>query len=313
MGIKQVYTIGGNVCTLGGYAMGPTPPPPPVTLTLGGQPGKVSAYAAYTNASGQDYQLVATTDGTSVSYAIPNGSPVTARFSSAPYYAVSLPEVSGFSGLYSSETDNTSEGGTVLVVSGYMTADGLARESASAGAKTFTIYAVSGNTSTVLTGSGSGNGNRNGSTGKVRMPLRMTNTYTGEHFPSSCVVVRQTSELGATANVFEPIGCSAVGFSANIRHNPENASWSNPGMGTTYNFRWYAVHSYVEANEFASNGSGSASGTITAKPDQNFLNSLSSRTTADTALGFSSRYASEGSKTYGNFTVLGWTATGIAK
>lgn len=54
MGIKQVYTIGGNVCTLGGYAMGPTalPDPKPKTLVISTDNASCTASAsAYVNGS----------------------------------------------------------------------------------------------------------------------------------------------------------------------------------------------------------------------------------------------------------------------
>lgn len=54
MGIKQVYTIGGNVCTLGGYAMGPTalPDPKPKTLVISTDDAACTASAsAYVNGS----------------------------------------------------------------------------------------------------------------------------------------------------------------------------------------------------------------------------------------------------------------------
>lgn len=54
MGIKQVYTIGGNVCTLGGYAMGPTalPDPKPKTLVISTDNAACTASAsAYVNGS----------------------------------------------------------------------------------------------------------------------------------------------------------------------------------------------------------------------------------------------------------------------
>lgn len=56
MGIKQVYTIGGNVCTLGGYAMGPTALPDPKLKTLwlatNHTNGTLSA-SAYLNGTGE--------------------------------------------------------------------------------------------------------------------------------------------------------------------------------------------------------------------------------------------------------------------
>lgn len=319
----KIFTIGGHACTIGGIPVGygsatpPPPPPPPqnLSLTVEGQAGIVSAEATYKDSANLWRTLVYPTDGSaSGNKTLPYGTYVAVSLYSTSYYQVTGPYISGLSAVNMTSQGSAipyqEGGGTRIGISGYLTADGLVRQSASAGPKTFTIYAVRGMTSHTLTGSGSGNGDRNGaSENKVCLPFRMYNTHTSEYFPSSCRVIRKTGEVPTTAEVFEPIGLSAVGFSADICHTPEAASWSNPTMLTTFNF--YSTG--FQSSRFASDGSGTASGTIATNPSSGYINGLSSRTTADTALGFKAVYASEGSKTYGVVTVLGWTATAITK
>ena len=316
----DIFTMGGHACTIGGIPVGsggvipPPPPPQNLSLTVEGQSGIVSADAAYRDSANQWHTIVYAAEGSaSGGRTLPYGTLVAAYLYSTSYYQVTDPVISGLSGVTMTSRPSAisyQEGGTRIGISGYLTADGLVRQSASAGPKTFTIYAASGMTSHTLTGSGSGNGDRNGaSENKVCLPFRMINTHTSENFPSSCVVVRRTGELNSTAEVFEPIGLSAVGFSADICHSPEAASWSNPSMLTTFNF----YNTGFQSSRFTSDGSSTASGTIALNPSSGYINGLSSRTTAATALGFKAVYASEGSKTYGICTVLGWTATAITK
>lgn len=315
----MVYSNGNFVYAIGGIPVGsgsssPTPPPPQnLSLTMEGQAGIVSAEASYKDSADQWRTLVYTTDGSSSgNRTLPYGTYVAAYLYSTSYYKVTDPVISGLSAVTMSSRDSAisyQEGGTRIGISGYLTADGFVRQSASAEPKTISIYAVSGMTSTTITASAAGEGVRGGNVDKVRMPFLMVNTHTSEYFPSSCVVSRRTGELGYTAEVFEPIGLSAVGFTADIRHDPENVGWSNPSMSTTFNFNVYGV----QASTFTSHGTALATGTITAKPSSGYINNLSARTTSDNALGFSAAYQSEGSKTYGYFQSLGWTATAITK
>lgn len=317
----DIFTMGGHACTVGGIPVGsgsaapPPPPPPPqnLSLTVSGQSGIVSAGASYKDSDDQWRTLVYSTDGSgSGNTTLPYGTLVAVTMRSTSYYQVNGPVISGLSAVTATSQGSAipyQEGGTRIGISGYLTADGLVRQSASAEHKTFMIYAHSGYTSVVITASAAGEGVHGGNTDRVHLPFRMANTVTSEYFPSSCRVVRTTGDLGATAEVFEPIGLSAVGFSAEMSHDAENAGWSNPIMTTTFNFNGYGV----QASTFKSTGTDIVTGTITANPSSGYINNLSSRTTGSNALGFSSLYQSEGSKTYGYFQSLGWTATAITK
>lgn len=317
----EIFTIGGRACTIGGIPVGygsatpPPPPPPPqnLSLTVEGQSGIVSADAAYRDSANQWHTIVYAAEGSaSGGRTLPYGTLVAVTLRSTSYYKVTDPVISGLSAVTATSQGSAipyQEGGTRIGISGYLTADGLVRQSSSAEHKTFTIYALSGYTSHTITASAAGEGVHGSNIDSSYLPFRMANTVTSEYFPSSCRVVRKTGDIGATAEVFEPIGLSAVGFSAEMSHDAENAGWSNPIMTTTFNFNGYGV----QASTFRSTGTDIVTGTITAKPSSGYINNLSSRTTASNALGFSSLYQSEGSKTYGYFQSLGWTATAITK
>ena len=169
----EIFTIGGHACTIGEIPVGsgsvtPPPPPPPqnLSLTVEGQSGIVSADAAYRDSDNQWHTIVYAAEGSaSGGRTLPYGTYVAAYLYSTSYYQVTDPVISGLSAVTMSSRPSAisyQEGGTRIGISGYLTADGMVRQSASAEHKTFTIYAASGMTSHTLTGSGSGNGDRNG-------------------------------------------------------------------------------------------------------------------------------------------------------
>ena len=312
-----VYTIG-DIPVGSGSAAPPTPPPPTgnYRLTIGGISGSLTSYATF-KSGGTTYQYVASSDAVSASgyFPLPYGTMVSISFWSKPYTVVGDVGVTGLSATGSSERLPVYEGdnfGNYINITGYITSTASAMPESTVKPKTFYISAAGGTTSFLLTGSGAGEHEYGGSFNSSYMPFRFANNQggvSGGYFPSSCIVTRRTGDMGATAEVFEPIECSAVSFSAIVKHGAENAGWSNPHMYTNYNFRRWDI----PVTPFGSTGTATASGRITANLTDSFISSLASRTESSTALGFSIRYESEGSKTTGFFSALSWTATGIAK
>lgn len=305
MGIQQVYTNSGYVYTIGGIPVGSgsvTPPPPPekVTLSIGGQPGLASASAmAWRNPSDiLPYASILWTDETAQATGLDYGSLVAIRISSAPYYTVGTPEISGLSALGVSASPVDTDGSYVYMT-GYITADTVARMSGSAQAKTFTA-SYDGIWGGVVTGSGGG-----GTANDEHWPF-VRDFRTAGNFKSSFWVTRRTSYLGATATVFEPLECSAVSMTSVFNYNVvDNPGWGPATAAFRFNFSGGTTWNSTSTPVFSAR--------ISANVSQAIINSLSTKTETSNAMGHSARFWAPGSKQTGNFEVKLWSATGIAK
>ena len=318
----MLYATGSNIYCIGGIPVGhtasaepPTPPTAKFPLVMGGVPGSISGAASYKK-NGTYYQYIPSSDASSASgnFTLAYGTYVSISLWASSYQVVGDIGISGLSATGSSErlpVYEWDEFGNSINITGYLTSTGFVMAESPAKPKKFFISASAGTTSMSLTASGAGNGNAGAGLDGVRMPFRYysAGATTGGYFPSSCIVTRKTSTLGNTAKVFEPIGCSAVSFSANVKQGGNEQGWTVPDLYTTFNFSG----GYFSKSTFHSTGTATASGTITANLYSAFINNLSSRNESSTALGFSAKYMADGSKTTGYFSALSWSATGIAK
>lgn len=299
------YRNGNHVLMIGGTPVGSGVAPVSAVLDLGTH--LTLGFTAYDSADNQICSVPPTTGSASAS-GIPKGCKVVMEYSSVDYWTLMLNNLTNFPGMSGTgHTGDTARYGSTGTIVGYPTSDINFHINHFMSPKFFTASSTIQQLAS-FTARGGGSRRCNCAWPLIWQKGSTAGTSNG-CFTDSLTAVRKyatdtqyTSTVTATANVLEPMYCSSfkVAASANVY---DGAGW---GHSFSVQFNSGASSGFTTTEQ---NYDGSARCELTLTQ----TNSLSSRTTADMALGLSANFMAKGSVQTGYVKLLAWYAWGIAR
>lgn len=297
------YRNSNHVFMIGGTPVGSGVAPVSVVVNIGTRLSL--GFTAYDSADNPICSVPPTTGSASAS-GLPKGSKVVMEYSSEDYWTlnpyISIPRMSG-----TGHTGDTARYGSTGTLVGYPTSDVNYHIVNFMWPKYFTASSTIQQLAS-FTASGGGSRSCNCAWPLIWQKGSTAGTSHG-CFTDSLTAVRKyandtqyTSTVTATASVLEPMYCSAfrVSATANV--------YDGAGWGHSFSVQFNSGNS-TGFTTTEQNYDGSANGTMTLTQ----TNSLSSRTTADMALGLSAHFMAKGSVQTGYVKLLAWYAQGVAR